>query len=571
MSADGQDQPESKMERVKKASRALRGTIEQALASDTAKFDPDDAQLLKFHGTYQGYDRDARRAGGQGRAERRHQFMIRCKIPGGVLTPGQYLALDALTDELADGTTRITSRQGLQYHGVLKSDLRRAIAGINRTLITTLGACGDVSRNVMICPAPAADPVHAEIAALGQRIAEELTPATRAYHELWLDGEKVDSANEEEPFYGPQYLPRKFKVALAMPGDNCVDLYTNDVGLLPVVADGRIVGVNALVGGGLGMTHGKAHTFARLASPLGCVAPEAVVATARTIAAVYRDWGNRSDRRQARLKYLLEKRGHSTFRDEVVRRLDHELRPWIEPAPLHAHDHLGRHHVGDDNWYYGLYVENGRLRDQAQRRLRTAVRAIVDQLSPGIRLTPQQNMLFTDLSASAVDRLGRILDEHDVPRSERVTPLRRLSLACPALPTCGLAISEAERVMPPILDEFDRELAALGLADEPINVRLTGCPNGCARPYSAEIGIVGRSADAYDVYVGGRGAGDRMTDLYTEQVPRAGLLAAVRPLLVEWRDTREPGESFGDFYQRTHHVGPPRQILTGAKLEGTES
>ncbi|MHC4091323.1 MAG: NADPH-dependent assimilatory sulfite reductase hemoprotein subunit [Planctomycetota bacterium] len=566
MASPGDQPAESKVEQAKKASNYLRGTIQEVLASDAPKFEHDDSQLLKFHGAYQQYDRDARKTAGQGRAERVHQFMVRCKIPGGLLTAEQYLALDAITDDLASGTLRVTSRQGLQYHGVLKKNLSGTIARINQALVTTLGACGDVERNVMACPAPTGDGVQEKVAQFCGRIAAELTPASRAYHELWLDGEKIQSTQEQEPFYSSQYLPRKFKTALAMPGDNCVDLYTHDVGLLSVVADGEVRGANVLVGGGMGLTHHKPDTFARLASPLGYVEADRLIEAVRAIAAIFRDHGNRADRRHARLKYLIEQWGMERFTEEFRGRVGFELQPWVEDGPLEAHDHLGRHQAGADTWYYGVLVENGRVQDLPQRRMRSALRKVVQELSPGVRFTPQQNVLFTDLSEGDVERLERILDDHGVPLADQASQVRRLSLACPAFPTCGLAITESERVMPSILDQFEAELAALGLAGEPISIRTTGCPNGCTRPYTADISFVGRAKDSYNVYVGGRLAGDRLTDLFAEKVPLAALLETVHPLLVEWRDQRNPGEGFGDYYQRTHHHGPPLHILTGAKL-----
>jgi sulfite reductase beta subunit-like hemoprotein len=555
---------ESKVETAKRASRQLRGTIGETLASAATHFEQDDQHLLKFHGTYEQYDRDARRAEGAGREERAYAFMVRCKIPGGAVTADQYLALDAAADEWAGGALRITSREGMQFHGVLKEDLKATIRRVNETLLTTLGACGDVCRNVMACPAPSSDPAVAAARRLAAQIARELTPRTRAYHEIWLDGEKVETTEAEEPFYGAQYLPRKFKVAVALAQDNCVDVFSDDIGLVAVMRDGVLAGVNVLVGGGLGMTHGKGDTFARLATPLGYVEAGNAVAAVRTIAGMFRDYGNRAERRHARLKYVVAEWGMEKFRAEFVRRADFALHESVDTGPWRFHDHLGIHPQGDGRWFYGLFVESGRIKDTPARRTKSALRRIVAELRPGIVLTPTQNLLLTDLPREAIERVEEILDQYAVVRSARVSLARRYSMACPALPTCGLAISEAERVMPAVIDEFERELAELGLAGERISIRMTGCPNGCARPYTADIAFVGRSATTYDIFVGGRVEGDRLVERFAENVSMDKLLPALRPLLIHWACARETGEGLGDFYQRLYTDGSVRTVLTGA-------
>lgn len=558
----------SKVEKAKQASNYLRGTLEQVLASDDPAFAHDDSQLLKFHGTYQQYDRDQRKASGQGKTGRAYQFMVRVRIPAGRLTADQYLQLDAITDALCDGSLRVTSRQGLQFHGVLKGDLRTTLSRINRSLLTTLGACGDVSRNVMMSPAPPGNALEERILAYAQEVAQALRPASRAYHEIWLDGEKTVQADnaEQEPFYGSTYLPRKFKVGFALPGDNSVDLYTQDIGFLPVVEDGAIQGVNITVGGGLGTTHNKPDTFARLGSHLGSVEPSGLVEAAQVVASIFRDFGNRSDRRHARLKYLIHERGLDWFGGEFEKRFSGTLHPWIDVGRLTVRDHIGRHAAGDGSFYYGVCVDNGRIRDIDSVKTRTALRTAVAELQPDLVLTPQQNVLLINLTAPQIDRLEQILTEHGLALAEQISPARRLSLACPALPTCGLAISESERVMPTLLAQFENLLSALGLANERISLRMTGCPNGCVRPYTAEIGLVGRTADTYDIYIGGTLAGDRLTDLYREKVPLGDIMDALRPLLTAWRDERQAPESFGDYWQRVHHQGPALVILTGAKL-----
>ncbi len=577
MAASDDGKKQSKVEVAKEKSRFLRGTIREVLASDDPSLAHDDSQLIKFHGAYQQYDRDMRKKNAQGKAERTYQFMVRVRIPAGRVTADQYLGLDAVTDRLADGSLRATSRQGIQFHGIVKSDLKKTLARVNETLLTTLGACGDVSRNVMMSPAPPANDSESRILVFARQVAVALRPATGAYHEIWLDGEKIDTPKpskpdvqnqpaNEEPFYGQHYLPRKFKIGFSLPGDNSVDLYTQDLGMLAVVRDNELAGVNLMVGGGLGFTHLKADTFARLASHLGFVAPKAVVDAARTVASIFRDYGNRGDRRHARLKYLIHERGMDWFAAEFVKRFEHELLPWEEGGPLVIKEHLGRHQAGDGSWYYGLYVENGRIRDGDPVRLRSALRTAVAELKPGLVFTPQQNVLLTGMSVSQLDRLDGILEHFGVPLSGTISAARKLSLACPAMPTCGLAIAESERVSPPLMDQIEALMDELGIGDEPLSVRMTGCPNGCVRPYTAEIGIVGRATDSYDIYVGGQLSGDTLADLVTEKVPLSGISESLRPLLTQWRDERQAGEGFGSYHQRVHHQGPKLVVLTGAKL-----
>jgi sulfite reductase (ferredoxin) len=554
---------ESKVEVAKRNGRHLRGTIAETLDSDATHFGPDDTHLLKFHGTYQQDSRDERRGREAAGAEKAYSFMVRVAIPAGALIAEQYLALDRLADQHANGTLRVTTRQGFQFHGVLKGDLKAAIAGVNRELLTTTAACGDVQRNVMGCSAPLADADHAAVRQVAEALAGELRPRSRAYHEIWLDGEKQVSTEEEEPFYGDRYLPRKFKTAVGLSVDNCVDIYSQDVGLLAIVADGRIRGFNLLVGGGLGMTHHKADTTARLAQPLGLVPTADGVEAVRVVAAIFRDHGNRSDRRHARLKYLLAEWGIERFRDEFQRRASFPLGPPVPLPPLPFHDHLGRHRQPDGRSFYGVFIQSGRIADTPGHALKTALREIVAGLKPGLRLTGQQNLLLTDLDSASIDEVERLLRRHGVTLPLDLSAARRFSLACPALPTCGLAVAESERAIPGILDRFEEELEGLGLRDAPLTIRMTGCPNGCARPYTADLAFVGRSLGLYNVYVGGGLAGDRLVDLYRADVAIDDLLSSVRPLLARWAAERSEGEGLGDFYQRIIGRSSPRAALTG--------
>jgi ferredoxin-sulfite reductase len=560
--ADRKEEAESKVEVAKREGRHLRGTIAETLASDATHFGADDIQLLKFHGTYQQDSRDARRTRTAGE-EKAYSFMVRVAVPAGAVTAEQYLALEEIADDHGNGTLRLTTRQGFQFHGVLKGELKATIAGVNRKLLTTISACGDVQRNVMGCSAPLSDADHEAVRRVAETLARELRPASRAYHEIWLDGEKQLSSEDEEPFYGDRYLPRKFKSAVGLSTDNCVDIYAQDVGLLAIVEEGRLRGFNLLVGGGLGMTHRKADTTARLAEPLGLVPLGHEVEAVRIVAAIFRDHGNRADRRHARLKYLVAEWGVERFRDEFQRRASFTLEPAVTLPPLPFHDHLGPHRQPDGRWFYGVFIQSGRITDSAECRVKTALHEIISRLRPGVRLTAQQNILLTDLDATDLEVVERTLRQHGVTPPLELSAVRRFSMACPALPTCGLAVAESERALPAILENLEAELEELGLRDAPLTVRMTGCPNGCARPYTADLAFVGRSLGLYNIYVGGRLAGDRVVDLYSADVPIAELVTAVRPLLLHWAAERADEEGLGDFYQRLLGREERRTTLTG--------
>jgi sulfite reductase (ferredoxin) len=560
---------ESKVESAKRQGRHLRGTIAEQLHDGGSHFEGDDVTLLKFHGTYQQDDRDARKRRDES-AEKAFAFMVRVALPAGALDADQYLALEEVADRWANGTLRVTTRQGFQFHGVLKRDLKATIAEINHRLMTTLAACGDVSRNVMGCPAPVDDEVHQAVRAAARGIAQRLRPASKAYHEIWLDGEKQVSTEEEEAFYGDVYLPRKFKAGVALATDNCVDIWSQDVGLVAIANGRTITGFNVLVGGGLGMTHHKADTTARLAQPLGFVTTEDAVEAVRIVASIFRDHGNRADRRHARLKYLLAEWGMERFRAEFARRAEFPLAPPLELPSLPYHDHLGRHRQPDGRWFYGVFVQSGRITDTGGQRLKTALHEIVVRLRPGVRLTGQQNLLLTDLDDAGVKAVEATLRAHGVTPAQELSAARRFSMACPALPTCGLAVADSERVIPELLDRFEAELSALGLRDEPLTIRMTGCPNGCARPYTADIAFVGRSLGLYNVYVGGGLGGDRVVDLFRPDVRFNELLDAVRPLLVRWAAERAPGEGLSDFYQRLVGRTERRTSISGREEPSAE-
>jgi len=557
----------SKVELAKQASAHLRGTIREVLESDQPKFEHDDMQLLKFHGIYQQEDRDGRAANKALGQDPDTIFMIRAKIPGGTLTPEQYLALDAIARRFThNNSLRITTRQSFQFHGVVKGHLQETIRQMNEALVATLSGCGDVERNVMAPPAPRFDPAHVQARELAREIAGALCPATRAYHEIWLNGEKTHTTREEdEPLYGEAYLPRKFKTGIALPGDNAVDVHSQDVGLVAIPGDHGIEAVNVLVGGGLGMTHKKPETYARLGTPLGSVKPHEVVETVRTIAGIFRDFGDRSDRKHARLKYVVEEQGIDAFREEFAARSDIALGAWIPCGELEHRNWLGRHPQGDGRFFYGVYVENGRIMDREQNRQKTALRKIAESLETEIVLTPNQNVLFTHLTEEDVARVEKALDAYGVPRAENLSAVRLGSMACPAMPTCGLALTESERVMPEVVDDIEAAFARHGLEDQPLTVRMTGCPNGCARPYTADIGLVGHKPGHYDIFLGGRRHGNRMAEFYAQNVPVGEVRATLEPLIEAYASNRTPEEDFGDFYDRVFETDRRHDIATGSR------
>ncbi|HZZ28167.1 MAG TPA: NADPH-dependent assimilatory sulfite reductase hemoprotein subunit [Pirellulales bacterium] len=563
----------SAAESVKLNSHYLRGTIAQELAEPSDKFNKDNSALLKFHGTYQQDDREHRVKQEGGKSLRQYIFMVRSAVPGGRLTADQLLGELALCDELGNGTLRITSRQGLQLHGVPKRNLHETIQRINQIKLSTLAACGDVKRNVMCCPAPHySDPVHAELQALADRLVEQFTPKTRAYHEIWLrdtaTGEEqylggsetnghhhagAHSGNgqtEVEPIYGPTYLPRKFKFAVGLPGDNCVDLYANDVGLMAICHDWKIVGYNVLVGGSMGCTPSATKTFPAIAKRMAFVEPHEVIDVCTAIVKVQRDYGNRVDRKVARLKYLLANQGLDWFQAKVEEYYGHKLKP-LDPEDVWGfNDHMGWHEQGDGRMFYGLNIENGRIKDDENIQLKTALREVCDTLRPSFRLTAHQSILFCDLAPEVRGQLEEILRRHHVPLSEEISNVRRWSMACVAYPTCGLAVTESERALPGMIDLLEVELSKLGLAKENFTLRMTGCPNGCARPYNCDIGLVGKTVGKYTVFVGGRLLGDRMNFIYKDLVSAEEVVPTLVPLFVYFKHDRQPEETFGDFCHR---------------------
>ncbi len=542
----------SRNESIKAHSNHLRGLIKEELIEDTPAFGDDSEQLLKFHGIYQQDDRDRRKEARARGLDKHHQLMIRTRIPGGIVSPDAYIAHDDISRRWANGTLRVTTRQDFQLHGVLKGDLKGSIRTINDALLTTLGGCGDVERNIMCCPEPVADRFHAEVEQAISAMVTELTPRTKAYHEIWLDGEVVKSSEPEvEPLYLEQYLPRKFKTSVALEGDNCVDIYAHDLAIVAMKdVSGGLRGFNVMVGGGLGRTHNKPETFVAVALPLAFVEPDQIVDTAREVVAVQRDYGNRANRRHARLKYTIADRGLEWFRGEVQSRLQFRLRP---PEPLTwrpVDDHLGWHEQGDGRLYVGIYIENGRIADVDDVRSSTGLRRIVEELRPEVRLTPQQNVILAGIEPGERPRVEALMAEHGIAAVESIPHAIRHAMACPAIPTCGLAVAKAERVLPGLIRRIAMMLDELGLAGERISFRMSGCPNGCSRPYLGDVGFVGTTLGKYDVMLGGDFDGTRLNRLFAPNVPIAEIPGLLRPLFEQFRSDRKAKEGFGIWVDR---------------------
>jgi len=555
------DKPPSANEGIKADSNYLRGTIAAGLAdSSTGAISADDQQLIKFHGSYQQDDRDLRAERRKQGVEKAYSFMVRVRVPGGVATPAQWLEVDRLATEFGNGTIKLTTRQAFQLHGVIKSELKSTVAAINRAALSTIAACGDVNRNVMCNPNPHLSSVHAEVLKLAQGISDHLTPQTRAYHEIWLDGESVHSGEEEvEPIYGKIYLPRKFKVVIAVPPSNDVDVFANDLAFIAIVETGQLVGFNIAVGGGMGMSHGVESTFPRLAEVIGFCTPGQVIDVAEKVVLVQRDHGDRSDRRHARLKYTIGDRGIDWFKAELDKYLGYDLAP---ARPYQFDDNGDRYGWFEDergNFHLNLFIMSGRVLDTPAYPLRTGLRAIAKIHQGDFRLTSNQNLVIANIAPDKRPEIEQLLGKFGIKDSHLTSGLRLNSLSCVALPTCGLALAEAERYLPELLTELEETIEANGLRHDAITIRLTGCPNGCARPFLAEIGFVGRAPGRYNVYLGGGFAGQRLSKLYRESVRAEAIKPLLEPIIAHYAKARDEGERFGDFCIRAGYVAATLQ------------
>ncbi len=548
----------SAVEQIKENSRFLRGTIAETLRSNAMHFTEEEHQLLKFHGTYQQDDRDQRTERKKAGLDKAWSCMVRTKIPGGDLTADQYLKLDQIAGDLGNQTLRLTTRQTFQYHFILKGSLKDCMVRINQSGVTTIGACGDIVRNTMAPAFPLCAPVYQDAQKLAHELSRTFLPKTRAYTEIWLNGEKVPTSTEpeDEPLYGKYYLPRKFKIGVAIPPRNDVDVYSQDIGFVPHFPNGEVEGYTVLVGGGFGMTHGIVKTYPVLAKPLFYVHRKDVIKAAIAIVTVQRDYGNREDRKRARMKYLIDERGLDWFRKEVESRLEASTE---EPKPLHwttVSDMLGWNEQGDGRLFCCVFVPQGRIQDAGSIRYRSAFQEITRQFGFPIRLTPNCNIVFYNIPPNQRAVVDHILEQHGVPNTAGMTEARKTSHACVSLPTCGLALAESERVFSQVMDEIDRILRELGLEKEPILIRMSGCPNGCSRPYNADIAFVGRSPNKYAFFMGGSICGDRLSGLERKVVELKDIPSVVRPYLQEFATRRQKGETFTEYWGRTHETGP---------------
>ncbi len=569
----------SKVESVKLASDYLRGLILNDLAAPGNSISEDSSTVLKFHGSYQQDDRDERAARKQEKQDKAFQFMVRVRMPGGKCTAAQYLACDRLAREVGNQTLRITTRQEFQLHGVLKQDLKSTIRTINEVLLSTLAACGDVERNILSCPAPLNDGLRAQLQADCDAFTAHFAPRTGAYWDVWLDGEKIDNpllppqgpalvptAGDDpvETIYGKTYMPRKFKTAFALPDDNCTDVFANDLGYIADLAGGRLRGYHVVVGGGLGTTPSAAKTFPALAQPLTTIPRHDVLRVGEAIVKVTRDFGNRVDRKRARLKYLLFDWGMPAFKAKVEEYLGESLPDPPQVPVSEVHDHMGWHDQGDGLLWLGLPIDCGRIRDHENVRLLSGLRAFFERYGTPARMTCQQSILLTDVRPERKPEIERWLEDYGIATVERISTVRRWAMACPALPTCGLAVTEAERALPGVLEKLERTLESLGLGQDRLTVRMTGCPNGCARPYNSDIGLVGRSAGkgdddgihagTYTIFLGGSTLGHQLNILYKDYVPYGQIVSELAPVLARYRNERWPGEGFGEFCRRVQIV-----------------
>ncbi|WP_424682372.1 assimilatory sulfite reductase (NADPH) hemoprotein subunit [Frateuria sp. YIM B11624] len=548
----------SELEHIKDRSRQLRGSIAEGLADAvTGAISEADTKLLKFHGSYQQDDRDLREERRKQKLEPLYAFMLRARLPGGVVTPAQWLVFDRLATEYASSGLRITTRQTFQWHGILKHDLKCTIAAINHAMASTIAACGDVLRNVVATPLPERSSVHAEAYAWAAKLSAELAPQTSAYHELWLDGEKLVGEPEPEPLYGRTYLPRKFKIGLAIPPLNDIDVFAQDLGLIAIEENGRLAGFNLAVGGGMGATHGDPSTYPRLGEVIGFVTAEQLREAAEQVIAIQRDWGDRRERRHARLKYTLDHRGTDAFVAELERRLGFALQPARPFRFEHNGDRCGWLQGEDGRWHLTLHIESGRLLDRGDLRLLSGMRELARAHTGDFRLTCNQNVIVANVDAADRECIDAIVAAHGLDGYRRQSAIRRHAIACVALPTCGLAMAESERYLPTILEKLEARLEHHGLLDAPILLRLSGCPNGCSRPYLGEIALVGRAPGRYDLRLGADFAGQRMNVVHRENVDEAAILDALEPLFASYAAARAPGEGFGDFLLRSGVLAPP--------------
>jgi sulfite reductase (NADPH) hemoprotein beta-component len=553
--------PLSPVETLKANSHGLRGTLVESLADPiTGALREGDAQLLKFHGSYQQDDRDVREERRKQKLEPAYSFMIRTRLPGGVATAKQWLDLDALATQYGNGSLRLTTRQAFQIHGIIKRNLKPTIAAINQTLMDTVAACGDVNRNVMASANPVESKAHAAVHAASIALSEYLLPHTRAYHEIWLDEKQIVGADESEPVYGPTYLPRKFKIGIAVPPINDVDVFSQDLGFIAIIENGELIGYNLLAGGGMGSTHGDSRTYPRLADVLGFIRPEQLIPAAEAVLTTQRDFGNRSDRKLSRLKYTIDKHGLAWFVEEVEKRIGEKLPPAREYDFAHSGDRFGWTEGFDGHWHLTLRIESGRIVDTEKQYGLTGLREIAKIHEGDFRLTPNQNLIIAGVPANQRDAIDLLVKQYGLDNYQRSSAMRLYALACVAFPTCTLAMAEAERYLPSFLDRVEVVLKKYLLEQAPILLRISGCPNGCSRPYLGEIALVGKALGRYNLHLGADFQGRRLNRLFKENIDEAGILEILEPLLRDYASQRLEKEAFGDYLFRSGVLSEPKTI-----------
>lgn len=551
--------PPSDVEVIKLESNYLRGSLVETMENAiTAGIPDDDNRLMKHHGSYMQDDRDLRNERQKQKLEPAYQFMLRVRAPGGVLTPKQWLTLDELSFKYGNETLRVTTRQAMQMHGILKWNMKNNIKEINDVLMDTLAACGDVNRNVMCNPNPYQSELHTEVYELSSELSDYLSPRTLAYHEIWLDGEKVidtpKTDEEIEPMYGEVYLPRKFKIGIAVPPSNDVDVYSQDLGFIAIVEDGKLQGFNVSVGGGMGMTHGDDETYPQLGRVIGFIPTAKVIEVAETVITIQRDYGNRSVRKNARFKYTIDARGLDWVKKELNDRLGWELEA-AKPYEFKDNgDRLGWIKGTNDKWNLTLFIENGRIKDHEDYPLMTGLREIAKIHTGDFRLTPNQNVLIGNVSEENKAGIVALIEKYKLTDGKNYSALKRNSMACVAFPTCGLAMAEAERYLPSLLEKIEVILEENGLREEEIVIRMSGCPNSCSRPALGEIGFIGKAPGKYNMYLGAGFAGQRLNKMYRENIGEVEILDELKPIIQHFAKERQEGEHFGDFVVRAEYV-----------------
>ncbi|SEH72245.1 sulfite reductase (NADPH) beta subunit [Halobacillus karajensis] len=547
--------PPDEMERIKENSRYLRGTLVESFQDPiSASIPEEDTKLLKFHGSYMQDDRDLRTERKKQKLEAAYQFMVRVRLPGGVATPEQWLTMDSLADAYGNGTIKLTTRQTFQLHGILKWNMKKSIQAMDEALMDSIAACGDVNRNVMSNVNPDQSAIHAEVHDWAKRVSEHLLPKTRAYHEIWLDEEKIVDGKEEEPIYGPHYLPRKFKIGLAVPPSNDVDVFSQDLGFIAIIKGGELLGFNVSIGGGMGMTHGNTNTYPQLGRVIGFCPADRITEVAEKVLTIQRDYGNRSDRKNARFKYTVDRLGPDWILQELNQRLGWSLEE-AEPFTFdHNGDHYGWVKGEDGDWHHTLFIQNGRIKDSEDYRLKEGLRKIAEIHEGEFRLTPNQNVIISKVSEKNKADVEAIIEAYGMTDGRHNSALRRNSMACVALPTCGLAMAESERYLPSLIDKIEEILDETGLSEEEIVIRMSGCPNSCSRPALGEIGFIGKAPGKYNMYLGAGFAGDRLNKLYRENIGEEEILQELKPLFLHYAKERETKEKFGDFVIRKGYV-----------------